>query len=420
MNLYFQGLKTSWKIFKFNRHFLFFGCIILFFMAWSVFTTFFLMLDHLFFPKFRRVKVKNPVFIIGHPRSGTTFIHQLFTQTDDMAAFKAWHILFPALSQRIWLRPFIRYLVRKNITEIIPESAGHRIAIDQVEEDEMLFIHNRDTQFVIVGTILGFADEAYRQIRFHDLQPGSGRIRSAKFLKGCFQRQIYYTGKTQIFAQTHFSTHRIQTLMEVFPDAKFIYMDRDPHQTLPSYFSLTYNTQDILWGMHRFTKDQIDRFFEYRYQASRDLYLYFHQLWHNGRINKRRVLIVPYERLRENLMAVFEEIVRFTGIDASPRLRQAVARQAERQRRYQRKHEVIRLSWFGIDENRIRDDFAFFFEKNLLTGQPARGFPFPEELNDSRQNKSEASAGEKSPNKGELENIRLTGMPVVDADADIL
>jgi len=369
MNLYLQGLKTSWKIFKFNRHFLFFCFVILFFLIWSMATTFFMLLDLVLFPKFRRVKVKNPVFIIGHPRSGTTFVHHLFTQTDEMAAFKAWHILFPAISQRILLRPLIRYLVRKNKTEIIPESAGHRIAIDKVEEEEMLFIHNRDTQFVIVGTVLGFADEDYREIRFHDSQPRSRRIRSAKFLKSCFQRHIYYTGKTQIFAQTHFSTHRIRTLMEVFPDAKFIYMHRNPHETLPSYFSLTYNTQDILWGMNRFTKDQLFRFFEYRYQASRELYQYFHGLWHQGEINKRRVMIVPYERLREDLMAVFNEIVSFTGVDASQRLKLAVTRQAERQRHYQRKHDVTPLSWFGINENRIREDFAFFFEKDLLLRQ---------------------------------------------------
>jgi omega-hydroxy-beta-dihydromenaquinone-9 sulfotransferase len=420
MNPYLQGLKTSWKLFKFNRHFVFFCLITLFFMIWSMLTTFFLLMDHLLFPNFRRVKVKNPVFIIGHPRSGTTFIHHLFTQTDEMAAFKAWHILFPAISQRILLKPLIRYLIRKKITEIIPESAGHRIAIDKVEEEEMLFLHNRDTQFVIIGTILGFAGEDYREIRFHDLQPRSKRIRSAKFLKGCFQRHIFYTGKTQIFAQTHFSTHRIRTLMEVFPDAKFIYMHRDPHETLPSYFSLTYNTQDILWGMDRFTKDQLFRFFEYRYQASRELYQYFHDLWHAGKINKNRVLIVPYEKLREDLTAVFDEIVSFTGIDASPRLTLAVARQADRQRLYARKHEVTPLSWFGIDESRIRDDFAFFFEKDLLTGQPAPRFPLLEELNDPSQKESKANAGKQDSHKCEFKDFHLAGVPAVDTDANIL
>jgi hypothetical protein len=337
-----------------------------------------------------------------------------------MAAFKAWHILFPALSQRILLRPLIRYLIRKNKTEIIPESAGHRIAIDKVEEEEMLFIHNRDTQFAIVGTILGFAKEESRELRFHDLQPRNRRIRSAEFLKSCFQRHIYYTGKTQIFAQTHFSTHRIRTLMEVFPDARFIYMHRNPFDTLPSYFSLTYNTQDILWGMRRFTRDQLFDFFEYRYQASRELYLYFHKLWRNGEIHKGRVLIVPYERLREDLVGVFKEIVSFTGIHPSRRLNQAVALQAEKQRRYKRKHAVAPLSRFGIDEKRIGDDFAFFFETDLLTGQPAPGFPIPGDLNNPCQNECQAGAGNERMNKGGFENLRLTGIPVVEANADIL
>jgi hypothetical protein len=197
-------------------------------------------------------------------------------------------------------------------------------------------------------------------------------------------------------------------------------MHRNPYETLPSYFSLTYNTQDILWGMHRFTQDQLFRFFEYRYQASRELYLYFHTLWHNGEISKRRVFIVPYQRLKDDLMAVFGEIVSFTGIDASPILRQAVERQAERQRRYQRKHEVAPLSQFGIDEQRIRDDFAFFFEKDLLTGQPASDFPVQGELTNPCQNECDAGAGDECPNKGGLENLGLPGVPVVESNANIL
>lgn len=369
MDLYLRGVKTSWRLCKCNRDFLFFCSVILFFRIWSLLTNFFLFLDHIFFPGFRKVKVHQPVFIVGHPRSGTTFIHQLFTRTDEMASFKTWHILFPSICQRKLLNPMIRFLIRKKKTELIPEEAGHRIALDKVEEEEMLFVHIRDTQFVLIATPLGFDDDDYREMRFHDLQPRHRRIRSAKFLKRCFQRQIYFTGKTQIFAQIHFSTHRIQTLLEVFPDARFIYMHRTPFETLPSYFSLNYNILDIMWGMHRFTREQILRYFEYRYQASRELYLYFHQLWCNGDIDRGKVLIVPYEMLGRDLPAVFEQIVAFTGIKASRELRCEVEQMAKNQLRYKRKHNVKSLSQFGIDENRIRKDFAFFFEKDLLTGK---------------------------------------------------
>ena len=36
-----------------------------------------LMLDYLLFPDFRRVRVREPLFVVGVPRSGTTFLHRL-------------------------------------------------------------------------------------------------------------------------------------------------------------------------------------------------------------------------------------------------------------------------------------------------------------------------------------------------------
>lgn len=361
MRQYKNALSVIWELFGFSRHFVFFMGVILFFLLHSLFTTVTLFLDYLFFPKFRSVKVRRPVFIIGHPRSGTTFIHHLFTQTGEMAAFTTWQLLFPALAARIIVKPIVRFLTKKSPMVLIPEEAGHQIALDTVEEDEMLFLHNHDTQFVIIGTPLGFVEKDYRAERFHDLQPRYRRIPSALFLKSIFQRHIYYTGNTQIFAQTHFSTHRIKTLMEVFPDAKFIYMHRMPEETLPSYFSLNYHTLDILWGMHRFSEKQKATFFNRRYEASLELYRYFYDLWHNDEIDRDRVLIVPYKKLRKELIPMFEEIVKFTGIEPSEALRTAVALQAEKQKTYQRKHKVATLADFGISADRVRKDFAFLY-----------------------------------------------------------
>lgn len=359
MNLYKKGFKGSWDLLGPGLDFVYVSLVMLIFALHSAITWFSLFLDNFFFPGYRNIKVEKPVFIIGHPRSGTTFVHSLFNQTGETASFKAWHLLFPSLTARLLVAPVVNFLIRRNKTDLIPKEAGHHIALDKSEEEEMLFIHNHDTQFVIITTPLGFLDDEFRELRFHDLQPRDRRIRSAIFLKSLFQRQIYYTGNNQIFAQTHFSTHRIKTLMEVFPDAKFIYIDRSPQETLPSYFSLVNNVIDIIWGLHRFSTDQIKRFFEYRYRASLELYGYFHELCNSGEVDKERILIIPYNELKENLIDSFEKIVCFTDISVSPELRAEVEKQDEKQHGYQRAHDVRKLSDFGIDEDRMAKDFAF-------------------------------------------------------------
>ena len=36
---------------------------------------FFRILDHIFYPSFKK-SIKNPIIIVGNPRSGTTFLHR--------------------------------------------------------------------------------------------------------------------------------------------------------------------------------------------------------------------------------------------------------------------------------------------------------------------------------------------------------
>jgi hypothetical protein len=352
-------LKETWSLTGRGWNYVHVACVILGFKIHFIIMSFFLFLDRIFFPGFQRINVKKPVFIIGHPRSGTTFIHHLFNQTGETASFKAWHLLFPSLTARILVRPVIQFMIRRNHTNLIPKETGHHIALDKPEEEEMLFIHNLDTQFLTAITPLGFLDDDFSSLRFHDLQPENMRIKSAEFLKSCFQRQIYATGNPQIFAQTHYSTHRIKTLLDVFPDAKFIYIDRAPEETLPSYFSLIYNVMDLIWGMHRFSPNDINRFFQNRYTDSLDLYRYFHDLQIKGEIDETRVLIIPYDQLRDDLNGVFERITSFTGLEPSLELRAAVTKQAEKQKHYRREHAVRSISEFGIDESRIQNDFAF-------------------------------------------------------------
>ena len=57
-------------------------------------------LDHLIYPRHRKQAIDRPIFIIGNPRSGTTFLHRLLLGAGGMAAFELWEMLFPAITAR--------------------------------------------------------------------------------------------------------------------------------------------------------------------------------------------------------------------------------------------------------------------------------------------------------------------------------
>ncbi len=44
---------------------------------WAAFNAVFLLLDYVCTPLFQKTEIKQPVFIVGNARSGTTFFHRL-------------------------------------------------------------------------------------------------------------------------------------------------------------------------------------------------------------------------------------------------------------------------------------------------------------------------------------------------------
>ncbi len=368
LRMYVRVVSAAWKTFGIGRTLL----------RWALITPFVffltqlgLVLDNLLFPGYRKVQVKNPVFIIGHPRSGTTLLHKLLTNSEEGVTFKAWHLFAPSITMRFLVRPLYWLQMKRNRGVLAPRRVGHEISLDKVEEEEFLFVHNTDTQFLLTRTPLAFDDREYPELRRFDEQPASHRLKSARIFKRLLQRQIYMTGKTQVVAQMHFSTYRVKTLMEVFPDAKFVYLVRSPLEAIPSHLSLVWNSLDHQWGVDNIPPALLQRFIERRYRYNVELYRYFHHLMSRGEIPEDRVTILKYDDLVTDPKRACERVIAFTGMKMDERLRRGLIEQAEKQRHYVRAHRVEPPERFGLTEERIIRDLHFVFSRY--------GFALPQE-----------------------------------------
>jgi hypothetical protein len=62
-------------------------------------------LDRLVFPGYRKVKVRSPVFIIGHARSGTSLMHRLMSRDGErFSHFTMYEMFVPSLIQKKLIR----------------------------------------------------------------------------------------------------------------------------------------------------------------------------------------------------------------------------------------------------------------------------------------------------------------------------
>ena len=57
-------------------------------------------LDHVVYPGFKKRKLDRPIFILGNPRSGTTFVHRFLLNSQRLCAFELWEMLLPAITAR--------------------------------------------------------------------------------------------------------------------------------------------------------------------------------------------------------------------------------------------------------------------------------------------------------------------------------
>jgi hypothetical protein len=352
-----------------------------------IYVNFSLFLDNIFFPEYRRIKIENPIFIIGHPRSATTFLHTILTQTEEYLVFKEWELVNPSLTIRNFIKHSktlqgifaflfdfrltphkLKTLMGKIGKEISQkEEFGTTVQNRQqvlgliAQEEEPIFLNILDSQFLPLVTPLGFWEKGYPELCFSDEQPHQEK--SVLFLKSCFKRQIYYTGKNQILAKMNFSALRLKTMLKFFPDAKIIYIARSPLDTIPSHLSLHYRRLDRNFGLDNIPEPNLKQYVDHRYKYNLQFYKYVETMIRNNEIPKNQLLEISYNSMKTDLRGVIDEIKRFTGLQFSDKLEKVIDNQHERQSSYKRQHQNLPLEAFGLTEEKIRSDFDFVFKR---------------------------------------------------------
>jgi omega-hydroxy-beta-dihydromenaquinone-9 sulfotransferase len=179
-----------------------------------------------------------PIFIIGHWRTGTTFLHELLTLDERFTAPDTLECFAPAdcLILDKFVRTFFNFVLpRKRPMDNMP------IGWDFPQEDEFALMNLglRSPYEVVVfpnhrGTLDPFLDmtevdptevEAWKAVFLSFLQQVS--LRSKRGQIGA-QRAL------RIVLKSPHHTARLRVLLEMFPEAKFIHLVRDPCEVFSS------------------------------------------------------------------------------------------------------------------------------------------------------------------------------------------
>ncbi len=323
-------------------------------------------LDHLLAPGFRRIPMDRPAFILGNPRSGTTFLHRFLLQTDELCAFELWEMLLPAITLRRSLRRVIHRLAPLSPARY-HSSDAHETSLRDVETDDaMAFFHFVDGPF-LWAYFWAWEDrwgsERARRVFELDRLPPRELDRLFRYLEGCWRRNMYVKGKRRILAKSSMLGAGVQSLLGRYPDARIIYMVRDPVATIPSGMSLLSSVLDRSYGIFENTRQEARaRYLENLYQASVHMYRTLLRIRSESLLGPENLRVVTYPRLIRALEPTVEELLDFLEITPAPGFWKELRVQGERQRAYRSSHGYS-LEKFGLTEERIRRDLAEVYEE---------------------------------------------------------
>lgn len=209
-----------------------------------------LFLDELFFPAYRKVKIKKPVFIAGFPRSGTTYLHRVMDSDRQFSSLKMWEIVFaPSILQKKFFlllgrldrkmgKPLYRAVVKLEDKVFAGSRSMHKISHFEAEEDEIILIHIFSSLFL---TFMFPFDEMNRFSRFDTGVSPERRKKIMGFYKKCVQRHLYVFGPNKHFLSliSHFYTYPIEQLDNRPESCRIIetydHLVRDPVSCLRRY-----------------------------------------------------------------------------------------------------------------------------------------------------------------------------------------
>jgi len=335
-----------------------------------------LLLDHLLFPGFRRTPVRAPVFIIGHARSGTTLMHRLMTADTRMSWFMTYELFLPSILQRKIVGALARWdrerrggrMARRiQAWEDRTFAKGrqmHPMSLTGPEEDEFLLAPScRSGVWVTVFPYM--RELAY--LYYTDEMPAARRRRTMRVYRALVQRNLYLKGADTIHCSKNPTfAGKMRSLLETFPDARFVVLNRNPYETIPSLLKM----MDRNWKASDCDRERMRDSLECLGRQSFHTYKYPYAVLDAHPRTKRA--IVDYRRLIEQPRRVTEEVYAALDLNVTAELAAALDVEEARSKTHRADH-VYNLREFGLRREEIRRELADLFERFDWDEQTSEG-----------------------------------------------
>ena len=177
----------------------------------------------------RAAQPQPPLFILGIWRSGTTHLHNLLARDERFAFPNNYQVLYPHTF--LTTEAFIAPLLSRMIPRQRPQD-NVKLGLDEPQEDEFALTALTFQSVVMSWTFPRRADYYDRFLTLRDCD-ASELARWSDALRWFVQKVTYKYGRPLLLKSPP-HTGRIKLLLELFPEAKFVHIHRNPYDVFLS------------------------------------------------------------------------------------------------------------------------------------------------------------------------------------------
>jgi hypothetical protein len=323
------------------------------------------VLDYLFFPRLWRQKIRQPVFVVGHARSGSTLIHRLLAADGEtFSYFLYWETFFPSLLQKKIIRGLgwvDQYVfggpIKKRLMAWDEKTFGKYRHIH-----DMSLWNSEEDQFVMRGAFLTQQwplDVPMMDVidLFHvDEMPVKKRRRWLRHYRECVKRQLLLNGGSGIhLSKNPVMSGWVESLIETFPDARIAVVVRDPRECIPSVLKLV----EVSWRAKGWRREDYDASLRALTEVSFETFQHPRQVL--ARHPNTPQIVLDYRQLTRQPRSTVLQVYEAFNMTVSPEFDRYLLAQEDKERSHSTRF-AYSIDDYELSPERIEKELAVFFD----------------------------------------------------------
>lgn len=250
----------------------------------------------------------EPVFIIGHWRTGTTHLHNLLVQDPKFGYVSTFQAMAPDFcllgDQRI--RPILNAIAHRiHPTRLIDNIP---LSFDAPQEEDFAIANLSPYSFVHLFTFPRQAVHFFERYALLDHLPDQTLYEWKEIYLGIMQKATFKAQGRRLVLKSPANSGRIRVLLDLFPEARFIHITRNPYNVFQS-MRVVYQTVLPRSQVQSLSSKQIDEYILRFYCQLMQKFLHDKAL-----IPSQNLVEIRYEDLETSPLGQLQHIYQVLGL----------------------------------------------------------------------------------------------------------